>query len=78
MNTKALIDQVATLARTVLPLVVPGAAPALAIAEQVVKLIDNTRQTFGEKDTAVLTRLRDDLSTKVHAHARRTADRLDG
>ena len=70
MDTKALIDNLRTIAKLVLPLV-PGGGAAVEIAEQALKAID----ALGSTDAA-LGETRAELEAAVNAHADRTAASL--
>lgn len=70
MDTKALIDNLLSIARAVAPLV-PGGGAAVTIADATVKAID----ALGSTD-ADLAQSRADLEAAVNAHADRTANSL--
>lgn len=74
----SLFDDVLRVAELMVPLVVPGAAPAIAAGKAVISMIDTAKATFSEMDQSRLDAIRDDLAAKVKAHAEETAARLRG
>lgn len=64
------------IAKKVAPLIVPGGAQVLDLANSVVKTINEIKKSL---DPAILPELeaaRDDLEARVNAHVDRTADSL--
>jgi hypothetical protein len=65
-------------AKTLLPLMVPGAGPLLKAGEAIVSAIDHLKQSNGGQAPADALQVREALMTKVRAHAESTAGRLEG
>lgn len=78
MDFRGLISSIASVAEKVLPAIVPGAGAAIEAGKAVVGLIDRAKETFGDQVPASLLAKREELMTRVRAHAESTADRLEG
>lgn len=76
MDIFDLADDVIDVAKKVLPLVIPGAAPAIAAAEAVIALGTKVKPSLLEQDQAKLTVTLDELAARVLAHADQTAANL--
>ena len=56
----------------------PGMGKLIPVAQEVVKLVDTTLDTFHERDQAKLRAMRDSLARKTAALAEQTAKNLEG
>lgn len=76
MDIFDIADDIIDVAKKVLPLVVPGAAPAIAAAEAVIALGTKVKPALLEQDQAKLNVTLDELSARVLAHADQTTANL--
>lgn len=76
---KDVIAKLIDAARTVAPLLNPGAGAAIKVAEGIVKTLEAAKDlTTDEGDQAVLDKTITDLQKTVNAHADSTIDKLKG
>jgi hypothetical protein len=73
-----LVNTISSIAEKLGPMLVPGAGAAIAIGQDLLKLIDSTKAVVSEQDGAKLDSIRDELEPKVMKHADDTEARLRG
>lgn len=69
-----LLDDLLEIGKLVAPMVIPGAGPAIAIAERVIAGIDRVRA--GGNNDPRLAETRDVLEARIHAKAGEVSDSL--
>lgn len=77
MNLNSIVDDLVNAAELLVPLIVPGAGPAIQAGKAILNVIDRVKD--GVDDPAKLTKLqggRDALEQRVNAHADRVIDSL--
>jgi hypothetical protein len=77
-DTRTLFDAIVKTAEAVLPLIVPGSAPAIAAGTKIVDLINEAMETFPDDNHDKLDAAREDIEERINAHVDSTVDKLRG
>lgn len=77
-DPRALIAGIASLAETVLPLIVPGSKPMIEAGHKLVDLINATRETFPEDNHDTLDMTQEDIEERISAKVDDTVAKLRG